>query len=129
MVTTPRRTQTPGAKTASKTAEVQTTAPAAADDALDAVLGKQEAPADPPKTAEDVLADILSGDAAGQEDAPEGFIALEQFDAVAADLAETKERLKGLEAKMDLLLSKSGIEAPKKKRWVQGENGLEHKEV
>ena len=46
-----------------ETAEVQTTAPAAADDALEAVLGKHEAPADPPKTAEDVLADILSGDA------------------------------------------------------------------
>ena len=99
MATTPPRTQTPGAKTASKTAEVQTTAPAAAEDALDAVLGKQEAPAEPPKTAEDVLADILSGDA-GQEDAPEGFIALEQFDAVAAELTETNTQLAAAQSEL-----------------------------
>ena len=109
MATTPRRTQTPGAKTASKTAEVQTTAPAAAEDALDAVLGKQEAPADPLKTAEDVLADILSGDAAGPEDAPEGFIALEQFDAVAAELTETNAQLAA--AQSELIKFKNDIAA------------------
>jgi len=94
MATTPRRTQTPGAKTASKTAEVQTTAPAAEDDAMDAVLGKQEAPADPPKTAEDV---------------PEGFIALEQFDAVAAELTESNAQLAA--AQSELIKFKNDIPA------------------
>ncbi|WP_213073159.1 hypothetical protein [Acinetobacter bouvetii] len=93
MATAPRRTtRTPGAKT-----EVKDTAQASTDDVLDSVLGKAETPAaDPeekPQTAEDVLADILSGDAEGQEEAPEGFISLEQFDAVAADLTEAQEQL------------------------------------
>lgn len=95
-----RQPRTPGAKTENKTAEVQTTAQTSTDDAMDAVLGKAETPAaavaDPaekPKTAEDVLADILSGDSEGQDEAPEGFIPLEQFDVVAADLTETKEQL------------------------------------
>ena len=99
-----RQPRTPGAKT--ETAEVQTTAQASTDDALDAVLGKADTPAavaDPaekPKTAEDVLADILSGDAEGQEEVPEGFISLEQFDAVAADLTETKEQLQTAQAEL-----------------------------
>lgn len=92
-----RQPRTPGAKTETKTAEVQATAQASAEDALDAVLGKAETPtADPaekPKTAEDVLADILSGESEGQDEAPAGFIPLEQFDAVSADLVETKEQL------------------------------------
>jgi len=96
-----------------ETAEVQTTAPVAADDALDAVLGKQEAPAEPAKTAEDVLADILSGDAgpedAGPEDAPEGFIALEQFDAVAAELTESNAQLAA--AQSELIKFKNDIPA------------------
>lgn len=103
-----RQPRTPGAKTETKTVEVQTTAPAAAEDALDAVLGKHEAPAEPPKTAEDVLADILSGDA-GQEDVPEGFIALEQFDAVAAELTETNAQLAA--AQSELIKFKNDIAA------------------
>ena len=61
--------RTPSAKTETKKAEVQTSAQASTDDALDAVLGKAETPvavatdpAEKPKTAEDMLADILSGD-------------------------------------------------------------------
>lgn len=104
-----RQPRTPGAKTETKTAEVQTTAPAAADDAMDAVPGKAEAPAEPPKTAEDVLADILSGDAAGQENAPEGFIALEQFDAVAAELTESNAQLAA--AQSELIKFKNDIPA------------------
>jgi len=100
MVTTPRKTQTPGAKTTPKAAEVKTTAPASAEDALDAVLGKQEAPAEPQKTAEDVLADILSGEDLGQAEAPEGFIALEQFDAVAAELTEVNTQLAAAQSEL-----------------------------
>ena len=70
---------------------------------MDAVLGKadaaKEAP-EKPQTAEDVLADILSGEDLGQEEAPEGFISLEQFDAVAAQLAIKEEELKGVTAEL-----------------------------
>ena len=91
MATTPRKTQTPGAKK-----ETTTTAQTSTDDVMDAVLGKADTTKETlekPKTAEDVLADILSGEDLGQEEAPEGFISLEQFDAVATELAETKEQL------------------------------------
>ena len=91
MATTPRKTQTPGAKK-----ETLATAQPSADDVLDSVLGKPDAPAETPeqpKTAEDVLVDILNGDDLGQSDTPEGFISLEQFDVVAKDLTETQEQL------------------------------------
>lgn len=111
-----RQPRTPGAKTETKTAEVQTTAQASTDDAMDAVLGKAETPAaavaDPaekPKTAEDVLADILSGDAEGQDEVPVGFVPLEQFDAVAADLTETKEQL--MTAQGELIAFKNDVAA------------------
>jgi hypothetical protein len=39
------------------------------------------------------------------------------------------ENQKRIENKIDHLLKAGGIETPKKKRWVQGKNGLEHKEV
>ncbi|MBL8322826.1 MAG: hypothetical protein JNJ93_11225, partial [Acinetobacter sp.] len=113
MATTPRKTQTPGAKTTPKAAEVKTTAPASAEDALDAALGKQEAPAEPQETAEDVLAEILSGDAEGQAEgqaeAPEGFIALEQFDAVVAELTEVNTQLAA--AQSELIKFKNDIAA------------------
>lgn len=109
-----RQPRTPGAKTETKTAEVQTTAQTSTDDAMDAVLGKAEAPAaaDPaetPKTAEDVLADILSGDAEGQDEAHESFISFEQFDAVAADLNKTKEQL--VAAQQDFTAFKNDVAA------------------
>ena len=96
MATTPRKTQTPGAKK-----ETLATAQPSADDVLDSVLGKPElgkpdAPAETseqPKTAEDVLVDILNGDDLGQSDTPEGFISLEHFDAVAKDLTGAQEQL------------------------------------
>ena len=98
MATTPRKTQTPGAKK-----ETTTTAQTSTDDVMDAVLGKadaaKEAP-EKPQTAEDVLAEILSGEDLGQEEAPEGFISLEQFDAVAAQLANKEEELKGVTAEL-----------------------------
>lgn len=98
MATTPRKTQTPGAKK-----ETTTTAQTSTDDVMDAVLGKadavKEAP-EKPQTAEDVLAEILSGEDLGQEEAPEGFISLEQFDAVAAQLAIKEEELKGVTAEL-----------------------------
>ena len=90
-MTTKRTTQTPGAKK-----ETTTTAQTSTDDVMDAVLGKadaaKEAP-EKPQTAEDVLAEILSGEDLGQSEAPEGFVSVEQFDAVATELAETKEQL------------------------------------
>ena len=98
MATTPRKTQTPGAKK-----ETTTTAQTSTDDVMDAVLGKadavKEAP-EKPQTAEDVLAEILSGEDLGQSEAPEGFISLEQFDAVAAQLANKEEELKGVTAEL-----------------------------
>lgn len=98
MTTTPRKTQTPGAKK-----ETTTTAQTSTDDVMDAVLGKADTTKETlekPKTAEDVLADILSGEDLGQEEAPEGFISLEQFDAVAAQLANKEEELKGVTAEL-----------------------------
>ena len=98
MATTRRTTQTPGAKK-----ETTTTAQTSTDDVMDAVLGKadaaKEAP-EKPQTAEDVLAEILSGEDLGQSEAPEGFISLEQFDAVAAQLANKEEQLKGVTAEL-----------------------------
>ena len=106
MATTPRKTQTPGAKK-----ETTTTAQTSTDDVMDAVLGKadtvKEAP-EKPQTAEDVLAEILSGEDLGETqegqdptvEAPEGFISLEQFDAVAAQLANKEEELKGVTAEL-----------------------------
>lgn len=152
-----RQPRTPGAKKETKTAEVQTAAQTSTDDAMDAVLGKAETPAavtDPaekPKTAEDVLADILSGDAEGQDEAPEGFIPLEQFDAVAADLTETKEqlmtaqgeliafkndvaamliRVAELQGKAQPVISNTGAAQPKKRmKSVLGPNGWTQVEV
>ena len=98
MATTPRKTQTPGAKK-----ETTTTAQTSTDDVMDAVLGKADTTKETqekPKTAEDVLADILSGEDLGQSEAPEGFISLEQFDAVAAQLATKEEELKEVKAEL-----------------------------
>ncbi len=98
MATTPRKTQTPGAKK-----ETTTTAQTSTDDVMDAVLGKadaaKEAP-EKPQTAEDVLAEILSGEDLGQSEAPEGFASVEQFDAVAAELVSKNEELKGVTAEL-----------------------------
>lgn len=98
MATTPRKTQTPGAKK-----ETTTTAQTSTDEVMDAVLGKadavKEAP-EKPQTAEDVLAEILSGEDLGQSEAPEGFISVEQFDAVAAELVSKNEELKGVTAEL-----------------------------
>lgn len=153
-----RQPRTPGAKTETKTSDVQTTAQTSTDDVMDAVLGKAETPAaavtDPaekPKTAEDVLADILSGDSEGQDEAPEGFIPLEQFDAVAADLTETKEqlmtaqgeliafkndvaamliRVAELQGKAQPVISNTGAAQPKKRmKSVLGPNGWTQVEV
>lgn len=91
--------KTPGAKEAPK-AEVKatTTAQASTDDALDAVLGKPETTetTETNKTAEDALAEILSGEDPVEADAvehPEGFVPTEQLDAVTAELEATKKAL------------------------------------
>lgn len=44
-------------------------------------------------------------------------------------LDQVLENQKRIEGKLDQLLKAGGIEAPKKKRWVQGKNGYEQKEV
>lgn len=46
-----------------------------------------------------------------------------------AHLEQVLENQKRIEGKLDQLLKAGGIEAPKKKRWVQGKNGYEQKEV
>lgn len=92
MATTPRRTtQTPGAKK-----ETTATAQTSTDDVMDAVLGK----VDESKTTEPTGDDAALGETQDGQDptveAPEGFISLEQFDAVAAQLAIKEEELKGV---------------------------------
>lgn len=96
MATTPRRTtQTPGAKK-----ETTPTAQTSTDDVMDAVLGK----ADESKTTEPTSDDAALGEIQEGQDqqveAPEGFISLEQFDAVAAQLANKEEELKGVTAEL-----------------------------
>ena len=96
MATTPRRaTQTPGAKK-----ETTTTAQTSTDDVMDAVLGKAEES----KTTEPTDDDAALGETQDGQDpiveAPEGFISIEQFDAVAAQLANKEEELKGVTAEL-----------------------------
>lgn len=95
MATTPRKTQTPGAKQ-----ETTTTAQTSTDDVMDAVLGK----ADEPKTTEPTADDAALGETQEGQDptveAPEGFVSVEQFDAVAAQLAVKEEELKGVTAEL-----------------------------
>lgn len=95
MATTPRKTQTPGAKK-----ETTTTAQTSTDDVMDAVLGKAEES----KTTEPTDDDAALGETQEGQDptveAPEGFISLEQFDAVAAQLANKEEELKGVTAEL-----------------------------
>jgi len=95
MATTPRKTQTPGAKK-----ETTTTAQTSTDDVMDAVLGK----ADESKTTEPTGDDAELGETQEgldqQVEAPEGFISVEQFDAVAAQLAIKEEELKGVTAEL-----------------------------
>ena len=96
MATTPRRaTQTPGAKK-----ETTTTAQTSTDEVMDAVLGKAEES----KTTEPTDDDAALGETQDGQDpiveAPEGFISLEQFDAVAAQLANKEEELKEVKAEL-----------------------------
>ena len=112
MATTPRKTQTPGAKK-----ETLATAQPSADDVLDSVLGKPDAPAETPeqpKTAEDDESNDLPA-----------F----DLDQLLVNQDAILDGQKRIENKLDQLLSSAGIEASKKKRWVQGEKGLEHKEI
>lgn len=111
-----RQPRTPGAKT--ETAEVQTTAQTSTEDALDAVLGKADTPAvatqeKPMTTDDDESNDLPAFD----------------LDQLMVNQDEILAGQKRIENKLDQLLSSAGIEAPKKKRWVQGKNGLEHKEI
>ena len=98
-MSTRRATRTPGAKEPEQTTQEQ------ADQALEEILN----------------------------DASEGaLVPAEQFDAVAEraeQLDQILENQKRIEKKLDQLLEAGGIEAPKQKRWVQGKNGLEHKEI
>lgn len=98
-MSTRRATRTPGAKEPEPTTQEQ------ADQAL-----------------EEILNDASVG----------ALVPAEQFDAVAEraeQLDQILENQKRIEKKLDQLLKAGGIEAPKHKRWVQGKNGLEHKEI
>lgn len=98
-MSTRRATRTPGAKEPEQTTQEQ------ADQAL-----------------EEILKDASTGEVAPVEQStavPERVIQLDQ-------IIESQKRI---EKKLDQLLKAGGIEAPKHKRWVQGKNGLEHKEI
>jgi len=118
MATTPRRTtQTPGAKK-----ETTTTAQTSTDDVMDAVLGKASAPADEIQTPEpESPKDHAQSD-------PNDLPAFD-LDQLLTNQVAMLDNQARIEVKLDQLLQAGGIEAPKKKRWVQGKNGLEHKEV
>lgn len=128
--------KTPGAKEAPKEeVKATTTAQASTEDALDAVLGKPETSTPVAnKTAEDALAEILSGEdsvEASQVEQPEGFIPAEQFDAVAAELEATKKALalatknqgKAVEPKVQIKAVEVAEDKPKKRTSVLGPKG------
>ena len=118
MATTPRRTtQTPGAKK-----ETTATAQTPTDDVMDAVLGKASVPAEETQTPEPELPEDHA-----QPD-PNDLPAFD-LDQLLTNQVAILDNQARIEAKLDQLLQAGGIEAPKKKRWVQGKNGLEHKEV
>lgn len=98
-----RKVQTPGAKPADTTIETPV-------DEAPAVGSVGEAPEAP----QDQSTNETSSLGAPVED--------ERLDQVL-------ENQKRIEGKLDQLLKAGGIEAPKKKRWVQGKNGYEQKEV
>lgn len=103
MATTPRRTtQTPGAKK-----ETTTTAQTSTDDVMDAVLGKADESKTTEPTGDDAALGETQEDQDQQVEAPEGFISLEQFDAVAAQLANKEEELKGVTA--DLVATRKQV--------------------
>ncbi len=81
--------------------ETTTTAQTSTDDVMDAVLGKASVSEGETQTTEPEL--------------PEDHAQPDPDELPAFDL--------------DQLLKAGGIEAPKKKRWVQGTKGLELKEV
>lgn len=118
MATTPRRaTQTPGAKK-----ETTTTAQTSTDEVMDAVLGKASVPEDETQTTEPESTEHDT-----QPD-PNELPAFD-LDQLLTNQVAILDNQTRIEAKLDQLLKAGGIEVPKKKRWVQGKNGLEHKEV
>ena len=102
MATTPRKTQTPGAKK-----ETTTTAQTSTDDVMDAVLGKAEESKTTEPTGDDGTSEEIQEGQDQPVEAPEGFISLEQFDAIAAQLANKEEELKGVTA--DLVASRKQV--------------------
>ena len=118
MATTPRRTtQTPGAKK-----ETTTTAQISTDDVMDAVLGKASVPTEETQTTEPESSENQT-----QPD-PDDLPAFD-LDQLLTNQVAILDNQARIEAKLDQLLQAGGIEAPKKKRWVQGKKGLELKEV
>jgi len=102
MATTPRKTQTPGAKK-----ETTTTVQTSTDDTMDAVLGKVEESKTTELTGDDATTEETQDSQNPTVEAPEGFISLEQFDAIAAQLANKEEELKGVTA--DLVASRKQV--------------------
>lgn len=102
MATTPRKTQTPGAKK-----ETTTTAQTSTDDVMDAVLGKAEETTATDTTGDDAELGETQDGQDQQVEAPEGFISLEQFDAIAAKLANKDAQLKAVTA--DLVASRKQV--------------------
>lgn len=72
-----------------------------------------------------------TADTSTYDSAPDPTAGAENIQAFPEDprLDLILDNQKRIENKIDQLLKAGGIEAPKKKRWVQGKHGLEHKEV
>ncbi|MNV90072.1 hypothetical protein D3C71_1844170 [compost metagenome] len=89
---------------------------------MDAVLGKASVPAEETQTTEPE-----SSEDHAQSD-PNDLPAFD-LDQLLTNQVAILDNQTRIEAKLDQLLQAGGIEAPKKKRWVQGTKGLELKEV
>jgi hypothetical protein len=117
MATTPRRTvKTPGA---TETTTPDPAALAAETTETESTTGTVSEPV--------AAGGGLSSDSKAHAKSEDG--ADVQYSTEDSRLDLILENQKRIENKLDQLLKAGGIETPKKKRWVQGKNGLEHKEV
>ena len=106
MATKPRTVQTPGAPTTVDKAE----------DALEAILGTPDA------SEKALTPDVATSDTGTASELVANQVSDEVLDQIL-------QKQKSIENKLDQLLAAGGIKPVAKKRWVQGQKGLEYKEV
>lgn len=106
MATKPRTVQTPGAPTTADKAE----------DALEAILGTPDA------SEKALTPDVATSDTGTASELVANQVSDEVLDQIL-------QKQKSIENKLDQLLAAGGIKPVAKKRWVQGQKGLEYKEV